>query len=180
MLKKSTMLAAATLGLVGYGASTVQAAPPADDKKWELTLVGSGTSDKEFDSTVLAANGQLGYYFTNQHEVSLRQGIGFSDSDGGDSSFSGSTAIGYDFHFDFGQDQRVIPFVGASIGYLYGEDVDETGTAGLEAGLKWYVNDTTFIFGQAAYEWLFDDGDDADDSFSDGRWVYSLGVGFRF
>lgn len=179
MLKKSTMLTAAVVGLVGFGASTVQAAP-STEKKWELTLVGSGSSDKDFDSTGLSANGQLGYYFTDQHQVSLRQGIGFQDSDAGGSSFQGSTSIGYDFHFDFGQDQRVIPFVGASLGYLYGEDVEETGTAGLEGGVKFYVNDTTFIFGQVAYEFLFEDADDADDSFSDGRWVYSLGVGFRF
>lgn len=179
MLKKSTILAAAAFGLVGYGASAVQAAP-ATDSKWELTLVGSGQSDNSFDTTQLSGQVQVGYYFNDQMQVNFRQGITFTDTNGGGSDFTGASAVGFDYHFDYGQDQRVIPFLGASIGYLYGDGVNDTFEAGPEAGLKWYVNDTTFIFGQVAYLWNFDNGGDAGDNFDDGRFQYSLGVGFRF
>jgi hypothetical protein len=178
MLKNSFLIVAAAIGFAGYSTPAALAAP-AGERKWELTLIGTGTSDKKFDDNVVAANVNLGYYLTDQHEVAVRQNVGLSN-ESGDNSFTGETKLAYDFHFDFGQDQRVIPFVGANVGYLYGEDVDNTFTAGLEGGLKCYVNDTTFIFGSVAYQWNFEHGDDADSQFDDGNWEYGLGVGFRF
>ena len=179
MLKKSTILAAAAFGLVGYGASTVQAAP-ATDKQWELTLVGSGASDEEFDSNAIGATAQVGYYFTDAMQANLRQSFSTSGGDTTEGTWSASTAVGFDYHFDFGQDQRIIPFVGVAVGYNYGDDTNDTFFAGPEAGVKFYVNDTTFIFGQVAYQFFFEDSDDADDAFEDGSFVYSIGVGFRF
>ena len=178
MLKKSTILAAAAFGLMGVGASAVQAAP-APENKWELTLAGIGTNDTDFDTTAFSVQGTLGYYLdeASQHQVNVRQGIIYSDLAG--SALSGSTAVGYDYHFDMGQDQRIIPFVGLAVGYNYG-DTNDTFFAGPEAGVKFDVNDTTFIYGQVAYQFFFEDTDDADDAIEDGSWNYSLGIGFRF
>ena len=63
---------------------------------------------------------------------------------------------------------------------MYGDAVEDTWVAGPEGGLKLFVNDTTFILGQIAYDFFFEDSDDADDAFDDGRWVYTLGIGFRW
>ena len=52
--------------------------------------------------------------------------------------------------------------------------------AGPEGGVKYFVNNTTFIFGSVQYQFFFEDDDDAEDSFDDGQWVYALGIGFRW
>lgn len=174
-MKKSILLAAVASV---FGIASIAQAAPATDKQWELTLSGSGANDNDFDSTLFNVNAQLGYYFTDQLQANLRQSIQFSDFGPG-SQLSGGTALGFDYHFDFGQDQRIVPFVGAAIGYNYG-DVNDTFFAGPEAGIKGYVNDTTFIYVNVAYQFFFEDSDDADDAFDDGSFVYGLGIGFRF
>lgn len=171
-------LAAATI--VAVSACSVASAQSDVERQWELLLNGAGSSNQDFDAHTINANFQLGYYFTDQWQVNLRQGIGFSDSDGGGSNWVGATRVGVDYHFDFGQDQRFVPFVGVEAGYLYGDDVDETWAAGPEAGVKAYVNDTTFIYGSVLYEFLFDSAEDADSALDDGQFVYSLGIGFRW
>ena len=47
------------------------------------------------------------------------------------------------------------------------------------AGAKYSVNDTTYIVGMVGIEWFSDEGED-EDIFDDGRWVYALGIGFRW
>jgi hypothetical protein len=74
----------------------------------------------------------------------------------------------------------LVPYVGASIGYLYGNNLRDTWVAGPEGGLKVFVNDTTFIIGQLAYDFFFRHTDEVDSAFSDGRWVYTVGIGFRW
>lgn len=180
-MMKSALLLAAAAGMLAVS-STASLASPSDANQWELTLSGQGYNDVDFDGTTFGGNATVGYYFTPQWQVNLRQSVNYTDLTSGDegSSWDGATRVGVDYHFDFGQDQRFIPFVGAEIGYLYGQSTDDTFAAGPEAGVKWYVNDTTFIYGSVLYEFLFDSGDEADDSFDDGRFVYSLGIGFRF
>jgi hypothetical protein len=46
--------------------------------------------------------------------------------------------------------------------------------------VKFFVNDTTFITAGIEYQVLFEDASDADDNFDDGRFVYLLGIGFKF
>jgi hypothetical protein len=49
-----------------------------------------------------------------------------------------------------------------------------------EAGLKWFVNNTTFIFAQIEYQIFLDRHSSSSVNFSDGVFVYGLGIGFRF
>jgi hypothetical protein len=142
----------------------------------EFSLSGSGTSDNDFDSTFLSVEGALGYFFTPVIEGVLRQGVVFADTPE-DSDWNGSTRVGVDFNFPF---DRYIPYVGASLGYLYGDSVDEQFVAGPDVGLKSFVNETTFILAAVEYEFLFDDSDEADEAFDDGRFVYTLGIGFKW
>ena len=147
--------------------------PSAGD--WELTLGGSGSNDKNFDGGGFGANGSIGYFLTDSSEISLRSSGTFSDF--GTSVFNGSTRVAYDYHFDL---DRFRPFVGVNGGMIYGDNVSETGAAGLEAGLKYYVHPKTFLFAMGEYQWLFDDSDDAVDGFDNGQFLYSLGIGFNF
>ncbi len=142
----------------------------------EFTLSGNGSSDKDFDSSNFSVEAGLGYFFSKNLEGVVRQGVSFVDTPG-DNLWNGSTRLGLDYHFDL---QRFQPYLGAGIGYLYGDSVEETFIAGPEAGLKTFVNTTTFIIASIEYQFLFDDADQVDDQFDEGRFVYGLGLGFRF
>jgi hypothetical protein len=175
MFKKFAMLAVA---------GVVAAATPAfaidQEGKWEVTLLGSGTSDKDFDNGGFAFTGTVGYYFNDQFQVALRQGVTYSDVSGDDDVLQGATRVGAFYHFNYDETQMLVPYVGLNIGYLYGDNIEETFAAGPEVGLKYFVNDTTFITGSVGYEFLFEDGDDADDAIEDGQLFYGLGIGFQF
>jgi len=138
---------------------------------WELTLTGSGVSSDDFNSTGLSVAGGVGYFLNDQFEIGGRQTLNFNAIDGGDSAFAATTRAFIDFHFDL---DRWQPFIGASAGYRYGDDVDDEFIAGLEAGLKYFVNATTFVYG--SFGWDFS----LEDSLDEGNWVYGVGIGFRF
>lgn len=143
---------------------------------YELTLGGSGSSDESLDGTVLNVEAGLGYFMTQNFEVIWRQGLSYADIPG-DDDWNGSTRLAFDYNFDMG---NWYPYLGVNIGYLYGDTVEEQFIAGPEGGMKIFVNDTTFITAGIEYQFLFKDADDADDNFDDGRFVYLLGIGFKF
>lgn len=143
----------------------------------ELTLSGSGSSDNEFDTNIFSVEAGLGYFASDHLEVLLRQGIFFADVQDADNVWNGSTRLGLDYHFG---SQMWQPFLGASIGYLYGDSVQETFLAGPEVGVKAFANTTTFIQASIEYQFLFEDADEVDEQFDDGRYVYNLGIGFKW
>lgn len=140
-----------------------------------LALSGSGSSDSEFDSNVGSIELDLAMFLTDATAVSLRQGIGFADSRGS-SDWNASARLALDYFFDF---TPMVPFVGVSIGYLYGDNVNDTFIAGPEVGLRYFINDTAFVNMLVEYEFLFEDADEVDEQFDDGRYVYTLGLGVR-
>lgn len=141
-----------------------------------LSLNGSGLSDKDFDNSAFSVSGDLSYFFTNNISGAIRQTLEFANGEGDGSSWDAVTRVAADYNFDMG---RVWPYVGASIGYLYGDDVKDTWLGGPEAGVKVFVNQTTFIVGSIEWQFLFDTGDD-DDTLEDSIFIYSLGIGFRW
>lgn len=142
----------------------------------ELTLSGSGNNNKDFDAGAVSVAGSFGYFLTDAFEVGLRQSISYADTGDG-SSTSASTRGFVDFNFDLGAWR---PFVGANIGYVYGDDVVDTWEAAPEGGVKYFVNDKTFIYGMVEYQWFFRDSSDIGNNFDNGQFVYSLGIGFRW
>ena len=142
-----------------------------------LSLGGSGDSDDEFIDNDFAFEGSFSYFFTDSLEGAIRQGLGYDDVSGNDDEWAAATRVALDYNFDMG---RWWPFLGGSFGYIYGDAVDDTFVAGPEAGVRYFVNETTFILGLIEYEFFFDDSDDVDDAFDDGRFVYTLSMGFRW
>ncbi|GIW77325.1 MAG: hypothetical protein KatS3mg104_2388 [Phycisphaerae bacterium] len=170
-----------TTALALLGASVLAASPTfaiEQEKKWELQLLGSGSNDVDFTAGGFNLTAQLAYYFTNEFAVVARQTATYTDT-GSDNLWSAGTRLGAQYHFNYDPEQRWVPYVGANIGYLYG-DINDTWIAGPEAGLKYFVNDTTFIGLSVSYEWLFDSTGDADSNFDDGQFVYGLGIGFQW
>ncbi|MEE4383343.1 MAG: hypothetical protein V2J02_15190 [Pseudomonadales bacterium] len=165
--------AVVVLGALQVPAS--HAAQEAGDRVF--TLSGSGSSDNDFDSTSAGVNAQLGWMRTDHLELGLRQNVAGNAIREGQEAWSGST-FGYGA-WNFG-DGDVVPYLGANLGFLYGENVKDTSAAGLEAGVRFYVKEKTFIAAQLQYEFLFDDADDIDSRFNNGAFFYGLGIGFNF
>jgi hypothetical protein len=145
----------------------------------EFTLAGTGTSDKDFDNSSFGISGDLGWYTSDHMVWGVRQSINYADVSGGGLSedfLSGSTR-GYVNHLFL--DGAARPFIGANLGAIYGDAVD-TGTAGLEFGLKYYVLPKTFILARAEYQFFFKDSGDARDGWDNGAFSYVLGMGYNF
>lgn len=176
MLRKGMVLSVLAVAAVALAPRSSYAYFEEGDK--EITLSGTASNGPDFDGLTAGVNGSLGYFITDNLEVGIRQTITYSDVNvPGGSALAGATRIALDFHFDL---EALQPFVGGNFGYVYGDIVNDTWEAAPEAGVKWFVNSTTFIFALAEYQFFFDSGDDAGDSFSDGQFVYTLGIGFRF
>lgn len=143
----------------------------------EVTLAGAGGSDKNFDSNRFSLEGTYGYYRSPEVLLGIRQSVGASKVEGENSNWTGATRVFVDYHFDM---DNMRPYVGASLGYIYGDDVEETFIAGPELGLKAYVASNTFIAFNIEYQILFESADDADSQIDDGAFAYSLGLGYNF
>jgi hypothetical protein len=169
MLRKFVLVALFAMFLVPAAAQA-----QFDEGDWEITIAGSGTSDSSFDSTSLSVGFSVGYFFNDNLEAGVRQTVSFADTEGtaitpGDSEFAGSTTGFLDYHFDLDEWQ---PFVGAFVGWAYGDAVDDDGVYGPEGGVKYFVNSTTFVAATIQYVVPFDS--DADEFFN-----YQLAVGFK-
>ncbi len=141
------------------------------------TLSGTGLSDNEFADNDFAVSGSLSYFLSDAWELGVRQELSMNNASGGDDDWAASTIVALDYNFDLG---RWWPLIGVNFGYIYGDAVSDTWVAGPEAGVRYFVNDTTFILGMISYEIFFDDADEADDAFDDGEFIYTLGIGFRW
>jgi len=145
----------------------------------DFTIVGSGASDNDFNRTNFSTQGTLGFFLNEYFEMFFRQGFGYVDVDGDDDRWIADSRIGFDIVFDLA---RLKPFIGASAGYLYSDSdfIEDQWIAGPEAGVRFFATDTAYLYGLMEYQFLFDDADEADDAWDDGRYVYSVGVGFKF
>ncbi|WP_445398428.1 hypothetical protein [Zobellella sp. An-6] len=173
----STLLPAYALAQSQMGGSGT-VGPSAGDR--EFSLSGTGSSNKDFDSSSFGISVDYGWYLSDRMLAGIRQSISYADVEGEDLSddfWNGSTRGFVDYHFGQGAAR---PFVGATLGGIYGDGVKDTGTAGLEAGLKYYMLPSTFVQARAEYQFLFDSGDSASDNFDNGAWAYVLGMGINF
>ncbi len=126
---------------------------------------------------MFSVQGSWGQYLSESSLWGVRQTVNARDTEGESVKFDGSTRVFYDYHFGNG---KARPFIGASIGGVYGDRVDETFMAGPEIGFKYWVQDKTFITAMAEYQFLFKSGSDAQDRYDDGVFLYSIGIGFNY
>ena len=144
--------------------------------KWELTVSGTGVSDKHLETGTASATAGLSYYLSDVLQLGVRQSVFYIDGvpDDGDSSTNASTRGALDFNFGEGS---VRPVIGATVGRVYGDTVNDTWIAGPEAGIKFFFHDNAFLQLLAEYQFFFDDEEGADDAFEDGSFLYTLGFG---
>jgi len=165
-------------------ASPPAAAPaPADEHSyqypkagsWEFTLGGSGSADKHFDNGGFALAGSLGYYITDVFEVSARQNAQLSDF--GNTQFQGQTRVALDFNLG---DGPIRPVLGANLGYVYGDQVRDTWSAAPELGFKIYLQKNVFLNLMGEYQFFFQKGNQIDDAFDTGAFLFEVGLGLNF
>lgn len=137
---------------------------------WEATLTGTGQSSDDFDDSNFGMTGSLGYYFTKNFVLTFKQGLNYDDV-GNSSLVNGRSIIQPAYQWDL---KRWQPYLGLNVGAIYGAGVDDEAVFGPEGGVKYFVNESTFIFGSISYEML------VDECCSDGIIPYSVGIGFDF
>ena len=172
MLRKGLVFAA--LCLLPATVASAQVRGP-----WELELSGSAVNGSKFNGVSAAANVDIGYFILDQLEVGVRQSISYTDI-GVPKALDGSTRVAADFHLPLGDQNQFVPFAGANLGYVYGDNVADTWEAAPEGGIKVFVNNSTFIFAQVEYQFFFRTGSSAGNAFKNGQFVWTLGLGFRF
>ena len=144
---------------------------------WDLTLQGGGNHGPDFDGVSAGAGVGLGYLLTDNLEAGIRQSVNFSDFGPG-SSLDGSTALFADFHFPMGDRGQWQPFIGANAGFNWGRGSNDSFEFGPEAGVKYFLNETTYIGLSVAYE-MFCKNSSGGRTLSDGEFLYSLMLGVR-
>jgi hypothetical protein len=139
---------------------------------WEGFIGGSGSSSSgEFNDNNLGVSASIGYYVFNWMPVSLRQAVATRFGSAVEDEWDFATTGAIDFQAPLGRFQ---PFIGVFGGYSYGDQ--NSALAGPEGGIKFYVNESTFIQGLMQYGWLLDKSFESDE----GRAVYTIGMGFNF
>lgn len=145
----------------------------------ELTFGGSGGSNRNLSDSFGGATASYGVYLNDNWQAVLRQSLNYiNPGNGGSTRWNGSTRVAADFHFN--TTTAAIPFIGASLGRIYGTALRDTWSGGLEAGVKYYLQRRVFVFGLVEYNWLFQRTKELDNNFGDGQLYWSFGVGFNF
>lgn len=143
---------------------------------WELSFSGFGDSDRNLDTGGFAVTGELGHYLTRNWMLGLRQDINWRGGSDTSDDYQATSRGVVQYHFDAGQWR---PFLGLNVGYKCGRGSGvDTGTLAPEGGVKWYADETTFLFGRMGYDIEFRDAGDIDRD--RGSWTYAVGIGFNF
>ena len=183
LLQRSLLIAALPLAALAQAVNT-----PAPDsfESWgphkgtrEITIAGSGGSNKSMDDSFGGASVSYGMFFSDTLEGSVRQTVNYSNPSVGSAAWNGSTRIAVDQHFG-DEGSRLVPYAGVNFGYIYGDLVRDTWAGGLEAGAKYYVQPKTFVYAGAEYSWFFQHANDVDERFDEGQFTWSVGMGFNF
>jgi hypothetical protein len=166
-----------------YGQTSTQATSPQRDVPpytaevgprqgdWEAFIGGSGISSEKFDRNAIGATGSIGYYVLKWLPLSLRQSFLADFGKHVNDNFQYATTGAIDFQAPLGRFQ---PFIGGFGGYGYGANY--SWLTGPEAGIKFYVNESTFLQGLFQYGLIADKDFEVDDGIA----TYSIGIGFNF
>ncbi len=169
MLRKFAVPALALLALPAIASAQFEAGD------YEFTISGFGSAPKSLDGGTIGVSGQLGYFLTKEFELGVRQNVSYFNNDedtpnSDGNAWGGRTTGIAAFHFDLGALQ---PYIAGVAGYDYPEGVSGSPVIGPEAGVKYFVNGTTFVFGSVTYYYVTE-------NHSNSFFEANIGVGLRF
>lgn len=182
MIKITTIaLALGALSVLPTAASAQSLDYGPEQGEREFSISGTGSTDRNFNSGTFGVTGDLGWYVQDHLVAGVRQSINYTNIEDENilNDFWNGSTRGYVNHQFL--DERARPFIGASLGALYGDGVKDSAFAGLETGIKYYVLAKTYFLARAEYQFLFSSTSDASDAFQDdGAWAYTVGLGYNF
>ena len=112
------------------------------DGSSELQAAGGFFHTQDADTGSLNVDLSYGYYLTPGWQVGLRQAINYNFVDDGRDFWLATTAPFLNYHFRL--TNIIVPYLGAFIGLAW-NDRDETGIAGPQAGVKFFVHNNVFL-----------------------------------
>jgi hypothetical protein len=172
---KMTLLLAASLPVAAVAADI---GPSTGDR--EFSIAGTGSNDRKFDSGSFGVVADLGWYLQPNMVWGVRQSVNYASIKGEslkDDFWNGSTRGYLNYHFG---SHSARPFVGGSLGFIYGDGVKNSAFSGLEGGMKYYVLPSTYILTRVEYQWFFNRSSDADVAFKDGAFAHTVGIGYNY
>ncbi|MCH8531879.1 MAG: hypothetical protein LAT65_13600 [Saccharospirillum sp.] len=176
----TTAIALCLLGALPMAVTAQSEFGPREGER-EFSISGTGSSDQNFNSGSFGVTGDMGWYLSSSLVLGIRQSINYASIRGESlrDDFWNGTTRGY-VNYQFLED-RARPFVGGSLGAIYGDGVNNSAFAGLEGGLKYYVQTKTYFLSRVEYQFLFESTSDAGDAFQDeGVWAYTVGLGYNY
>jgi hypothetical protein len=175
MREVAGLFATAVLMVSLLGAGTVMAAPT--DGASEAQISAGFFHQENSDSGNLNADLSYGYYLTPAWQLGFRQALNYNFIDDSRDVWIATTAPFINWHFRL--TDIVIPYLGAFIGLAW-NDRDTTGTVGPQAGIKFFVHESTFLNLGYRYEFFFNRFEAIEDNASRGNHVFNVGVGFTW
>jgi hypothetical protein len=158
----------ATLGR----ASSASAAPLADDNEIQGSFFFSmGNSGNH---GLVGTNAQYGRYFVPWFELGLRQQFDYIFRDRGSDPWIASTEPFIDLLYNVDPHQVAVPYIGCGLGAAYNEN-RKVGVVDPEAGVKFFMNDQTYVGFAYNYQFFFND---VDNNFHHGQNQVKGQIGF--
>lgn len=151
----------------------VNAQPAAGD--WDVSVGGTGAAQSDFKGSpasgpgaAFGANLSVGYFLNENVEAGVRQGLAYAST----GQWTGSTRAFLDYNVLM---DKLVPFIGANVGYFYGNrgQLDSWAFAP-EAGLKYYIQEKAYLFGMAEYQMPL-----RGKTFKNGMWQLTVGIGLN-
>lgn len=147
-----------------------------DAGPFELTLGGTGTEDQSVKTGNAGGSISLGYFVLPWLEVGARDSASYTGIGG--SAWENTIRGAVDINIPI---NRFEPFFGVNVGYDDGRYIRGTGTAAPEAGLKFFVTKSAFLYGTVEYDFRFNtNASSVATGIKNGEFNYSFGIGLRF
>jgi hypothetical protein len=144
-----------------------------DAGPFEITGAASGGNNREFTTGSVTVQGGVGFFVLPFLEIAARDGFTYADLGNG-YTWENTARGAIDFNLPLGNFE---PYVGGNIGYFSSHNGGDSPLAAPEIGLKFLFTQNVFIFGQIEYDFFWRN---TGNTFSNGQFVYLVGLGFRF
>lgn len=161
------------------GSLTPVLGPSAGDR--EFSISGTGAGDKGFNSGAFGISGDYGWYQGDNVVIGVRQSINYASISGAslrNDFWNGSTRAYANYQF---LNDALQPFVGGSLGAVYGDGIQNSAFAGLEGGVKYYLQPKAYLLSRVEYQFMFESSSEVADAFQEnGVLAYTVGLGVNF
>jgi hypothetical protein len=141
---------------------------------FEVTVSAAGSNNRQFTTGGFTVDGSVGFFVLPFLEIAARDGFTYDDPGTG-YTWDNTVRGAIDFNLPLGNFE---PYAGGNIGYFASHnDGGSSPLAAPEIGLKFLFTKNVFIFGQFEYDFFWRN---TGNTFSNGQFVYTVGLGFRF